>query len=128
MQFGVGGPLLSVVVSDDAVDGVIGGGDRGVVGESGHRNLGLGNSVVVMGREMGGRGLLGLWAERPDPTTCCEADRMKCFKATTGLDNPKRLLPVLPPVNGGDRGVAGVLGVPGVLGVEEETVLVLSSW
>lgn len=124
MQVGVGGPLLSVVVIDDAVDGVIGGGDKGVVGESGHRNRGLGSSVVMKGREIGGTALLGLWAERPDPTTCCEADRMKCFNATTGLDNPRRLLPVLPPVSGGDRGVPGV---PGVRGVEEAIVLVLSS-
>lgn len=124
MQFGVGGPLLSVVVSDEAVDGVIGGGDRGVVGDSGHRNRGLGSSLAAKGCEMRGTALLGLWTERPDPTTCCEADRMRCFRATTGLDRPRRL-PVLPPVSGGDRGVAGVRGV---LGVEEEMVFVLSSW
>jgi hypothetical protein len=125
VQFGVGGPLLSVVVNEDAVDGVIGGGDKGVVGDNGHRNLGLGSSLIGKGCEMTGTALLGLWTERPDPTTCCEADRMRCFRATTGLDSPRRLLPLLPPVSGGDRGVAGVRGV---LGVEEETVLVLSSW
>jgi hypothetical protein len=60
VQFGVGGPLLSVVVNDDVVDGVIGGGDKGVVGDSGHRNLGLGNSVALKGYDIGGTALLGL--------------------------------------------------------------------
>lgn len=114
MQHGVGGPLLSVVVNDEAVDGVIGGGDKGVVGDSGHRNRGLGSSLAAKGCE------IGLWTERLEPTTCCEADRMRCFSATTGLDKPRRLLPV----SRGDRGVAGVRGVLGV----EEAVVVLSSW
>lgn len=118
--------MLSVVVSDEAVDGVMGGGDKGVVGDSGHRNRGLGSSLAAKGCEMSGTALLGLWTERPDPTTCCEADRMRCFRATTGLDKPRRL-PVLPPEKG-DRGVAGVRGV---LGVEEAVIVfvfVLSSW
>lgn len=107
VQLGVGGPLLSVVVNDDVVDGVIGGGDKGVVGESGHRNRGLGDgSVMGIGYEMGGTALLGL-----EPTTCCEADRMRCFRATTGLENPSLLLlllELLPPVGRGESGVPGI--------------------
>lgn len=102
VQLGVGGPLLSVVVNDDVVDGVIGGGDKGVVGESGHRNLGLGDGSL-MGYEMGGTALLGL-----DPATCWEADRMRCFRAKTGLENPSRPLPELLPVSRGESGVPGV--------------------
>lgn len=114
-------PVLSVVVNDDVVDGVIGGGEDGNAGESGHRNLGLDAGSVEGYDDAGGPALRGL------PTTCCEADRMRCFR----LENASRAgLPalLLPPVRGG-----GESGVPGVeqeccCGEEEEEMGELSSW
>lgn len=42
MDVGVGGPFVSVVVVEAVpVQGVMGGGDNGVIGDSGHGSLGL---------------------------------------------------------------------------------------
>lgn len=96
-------PLLSVVVNEDVVDGVIGGGDDGNAGESGHRNRGLDAGSVQgydddddAGEPPALRGL---------PTTCCDAERMRCFR----LEKASRAGLLLPPVRGG-----GESGVPGV--------------
>lgn len=77
--------VVVLVVYEDAVQGVMGGGDRGVLGDNGHLILGLGDSSGA-GTNLGdGQVVL------PDRSTdllddkdWCEPGRINCFKAVTG--------------------------------------------
>jgi hypothetical protein len=92
--------LLSVDVAKDMVEGVIGGGDMGIVGDSGHRNLGRGDSSATLGKAGDDGPLAKLSLDRNG----AEAECMNCLKAVTGLEwKCKRL-----DDRGGDEGVVGV--------------------
>ena len=101
--------IVSVVVVEDAVHGVMGGGDRGVAGDRGHLSLGLDVSSVggaCLGEGIPKRSGVGPSYEAPDRTSC--------LKAVTGpLENANR----------GERGVFG-LDRPG----EFKGVMRAGSW
>ena len=87
--------MVSAVVAEVMVQGVIGRGDIGTVGESGHLNRGLDMSSVgcccILGDAMPERGVVGLLNEG--------LGRTRCFKAETG------------PLARLNRGEAGVFGL-----------------
>lgn len=87
------------MATDDGVHGVMGGGDKGVEGERGHRDLGPGESRVVVPSD--DTALLGLM-DCAGSEFCRDAVRTSCFKAVTGLVEKLNLLA------GGEAGVLGV--------------------
>lgn len=107
MPNAVDGPMLvvSVVVDDAVVHGVMGGGLRGVVGESGHRILELGESMAAGVNVGEGTGPL-FWnsSERVGARLRYEPARTSCLNAATGDEVAKANRPAA-------RGELGVTGV-----------------